>query len=323
VTHEEQDVFVPFANGATVVAMPMPPASPPGAARPPNAPAAQEQAPARERPAPREQQPAAAAQGQPAAQGRSGDGAVRGDGLPDPLRAELHELFLHSGAQLRSTYQAHLGRPDLATPSALLPFTDCATAGAVAGRLAVINAVLHYRRPGGPATARQTASAVRGMLKRATDTSRTHLTGVLAALDELAGDPTAAQREDADLGAAAARLEDALHTSPGVYVYTYPHYWRHPYVPGTERRLLKLGKTGGATFAQLRAQARQIGAPEDPLLLRVYVTDEPGASEHTFHRLLDAAEHTRGEEWFSTTLEFCDEIATALRLEILEADVPV
>ncbi len=255
-----------------------------------------------------------------------------GEGLPDKLRVDLHELLLRAGGQLQSTYEARVAHPDVLTPKALLPYTDCSTAGAVSSRLAVINAVFNRQMPGGPSTARQTGSSVRGLLKLGpNDDVRAYLNIVLVALDELAGDANASLREEAEIEARSAQLESEaekkLRNATGVYVYTYPHYWKHPYVAGTERRLLKVGKTDGAAFTRIRAQARQTGAPEEPLLLRVYVAPEPGASERSFHRLLDAAEHSRnegvtaGREWFSTTLEFCDEIAAALRLEVLAADV--
>jgi len=255
-----------------------------------------------------------------------------GDGLPDSLREDLHELLLRAGGQLQSTYEARVSHPQLQTPKALLPHTDCSTAGSVSSRLAVINAVFDRQMPGGPSTARQTASSIRGLLKLGpNDDVRGYLNIVLVALDDLAGDASASLREEAEIEARSLQLESEaekkLRNASGVYVYTYPHYWKHPYVPGTERRLLKVGKTDGAAFVRIRAQARQTGAPEEPLLLRVYVAPEPGTSERSFHRLLDAAEHSRnegataGREWFSTTLEFCDEIAAALRLEVLAADV--
>jgi hypothetical protein len=71
-------------------------------------------------------------------------------------------------------------------------------------------------------------------------------------------------------------------------------------------------------------QARQTGMPEDPLLLRVYTTDDPTAAEKDFHMLLDAAEHQRsvgaavGKEWFVTTVKYCDAVATALKLTVLK-----
>jgi hypothetical protein len=309
--------FVPYANGgATTVATPMPGNTIEGTVMP--TPAAPQGPPAAP-PPPAPPRPKVVPHG-------------LGDGLPDSLRADLHELLLRAGGQLQSTYEARMAHPDLPAPKALLPYTDCSTAGSVSSRLAVINAVFNRQMPGGPSIARQTAASVRALLKLGpNDEVRAYLNIVLVALDELAGDANAALREEAEIEARSAQLESEaekkLRNTAGVYVYTYPHYWKHPYVPGTERRLLKVGKTDGAAFTRIRAQARQAGAPEEPLLLRVYVAPEPGMSERSFHRLLDAAEHSRnegataGREWFSTTLEFCDEIAAALRLEVLAADV--
>jgi T5orf172 domain len=313
--------FVPYGNGGspTMVATPMPPGNTiEGTVMPtPSAP-----------PAP----PPSAPTAPPAAPRAKGVPVGLGDGLPDKLRVDLHDLLLGAGGQLQSTYEARLAHPEMQTPRALLPYTDCSTAGSVSSRLAVVNAVFNRQMPGGPSTARQTASSVRGLLKLGpNDDVRAYLNIVLVALDELAGDANASLREEAEIEARSAQLESEaekmLRNASGVYVYTYPHYWKHPYVPGTERRLLKVGKTDGAAFTRIRAQARQAGAPEEPLLLRVYVAPEPGLSERSFHRLLDAAEHARnegataGREWFSTTLEFCDEIAAALRLDVLAADV--
>jgi hypothetical protein len=310
--------FVPYANGgATMVATPKPPGNTiEGTVMP--APAAPQGPPAAPAP-PAPPRPKVVPHG-------------LGDGLPDSLRADLHELLLRAGGQLQSTYEARMAHPDLQMPKALLPYTDCSTAGSVSTRLAVINAVFNRQMPGGPSIARQTAASVRGLLKLGpNDEVRAYLNIVLVALDELAGDANAALREEAEIEARSAQLESEaekkLRNAAGVYVYTYPHYWKHPYVAGTERRLLKVGKTDGAAFTRIRAQARQAGAPEEPLLLRIYVAPEPGVSERSFHRLLDAAEHSRnegataGREWYSTTLEFCDEIAAALRLEVLAADV--
>ena len=244
---------------------------------------------------------------------------------PGGLAAELHALLLAADDQLKSVYQARVSHPDAVTAVQLQPHTTCATTSGVAHRLATVDAVLNRQIPAGPSVARQAASAVRGLLTKVTRPDlRDHLTGVLAQLDARAGDPAAERRETEELEARSARFEktaeERLRTSPGVYVYTYPHYWTHPYEPGTERRLLKIGQTDGAAFARIRTQV----GPEDPLLLRVYLTPEPATTERTFHRLLDAAEHNRsvGREWFSTTVDFCDEIAGALNLQVLAADAP-
>jgi hypothetical protein len=257
-----------------------------------------------------------------------------GEQLAPPVRAELHALLSHAGGQLESAYRARISRPDVTTPAALLEFTECSTVAALVNRLAVVDAVFNRQRPAGPSIARQAAVAVRSLFKTARDEAvRAHLTAVAADLDELADDAVATRREEAELEAQGAELEMAVERklrdettgAAAVYVYTYPHYWKHPYVPGTERRLLRVGTTDGSTFTRIRAQSRQTGAPEDPLLLRVYVAPEPAATSRAFHRLLDAADQadaegtTIGPDWYSTTLEFCDEIAAALRLEPLSA----
>lgn len=254
-----------------------------------------------------------------------------GDDLPPALRIELHTLLKAAPGQLGSAYAARLAHP-AAGPTQLLQHTDAANVGALSNRLAVVNAVLNKQMPGGPSTARQAAASVRGLLRRAVDeAARKHLTEVLTSLEELAANPDAAESEAVHLEASSAALEKAaepeLHAASGVYVYTYPHYWRYPYVPGTNFRLLKVGQTAQGAWQRIRSQARTTGTPENPLLLRVYISDDAARTEHTFHRLLDAAEHQRsegyavGREWFATTVEFCDEIARALGLKILSADV--
>jgi len=62
--------------------------------------------------------------------------------------------------------------------------------------------------------------------------------------------------------------------------------------------------------------------PEEPILLRIYRTDGAHTApvESDFHRLLEAAQHSRsvarsaGREWFLTSTRFLDEIARVLKL---------
>jgi hypothetical protein len=71
--------------------------------------------------------------------------------------------------------------------------------------------------------------------------------------------------------------------------------------------------------------------PEDPVVLRVYtsnakLTDDShnpyGALEKKFHQWLASAGHSKtlarsgGTEWFATTVEFLDQIAINLDLDI-------
>src|SRR5690606_10519373 len=113
-----------------------------------------------------------------------------------------------------------------------------------------------------------------------------------------------------------------------VYVYTYPHYWRYPTVENTRRTLLKIGMTKVDAEARVREQTRQTAVPEDPVILRVYASPsrDPQDVERDFHRLLNAADHTRptkgssGREWFETSIEFLDAIAKVLGLVNIRPD---
>ncbi|MEJ5946541.1 GIY-YIG nuclease family protein [Pseudokineococcus basanitobsidens] len=172
----------------------------------------------------------------------------------------------------------------------------------------------------------QAARSVRTLRKRTTDPVVVdHLESVLDDLRGRADNEDAVAAEDVEPKAASEELSKTLAAASGVYVYTYPHYWRHPYSTGSERRLLKVGRTGSKAWNRVLSQARRTGMPEDPVLLRVYETDDPATVEHHFHVLLDAAEHQRsqgvavGTEWFVTTIDFCDAVAEVLGLPTLKA----
>ena len=110
---------------------------------------------------------------------------------------------------------------------------------------------------------------------------------------------------------------------PGIYVYSLPHYVRHPYDEESGRTLLKVGRADRSVIKRFREQTRTTALPEDPVLLRVYPCGEESSSvmEGKFHSLLEAADHDRskartgGTEWFLTSLKFLDEIATTLGLQ--------
>lgn len=129
------------------------------------------------------------------------------------------------------------------------------------------------------------------------------------------------EEEEQQLQSKGDELEAALSLG-GVYVYTFPQYWRSPTVSGTRRTLLKIGMSTRDANARIGEQARGTVMPEEPLILRAYqsASSEPRDLERTFHRLLNAADHTRennnagGREWFETSVEFLDTIPTVLGL---------
>jgi hypothetical protein len=119
----------------------------------------------------------------------------------------------------------------------------------------------------------------------------------------------------------ATRAAEAANT-PGIYVYTLPHYLRYPYEPETGRTLLKVGHSSVDAHYRASSQGRLTALPEDPILLRIYPVDESAQAERQFHAWLRDADHaggrTRraGSEWFVTSTKFLDRVARSLGLTI-------
>jgi hypothetical protein len=205
-----------------------------------------------------------------------------------------------------------------------------ANPGAVSNIIANIHAIRDGVIPRSPTRAAQARSAARSFVKQHPLTPDTllHVEGVIDALSDVVDDPEAQELEEAQLKVRGDELETTLALGGGVYVFTFPHYWRHPTVEGTRRTLLKVGMTTRDAEGRVRQQARQTSVPEDPLLLRVYQhpTMDPRIAEKTFHRLLVAAEHTRGDtrtggtEWFETSVDLLDTIAGVLGMTVHQAD---
>jgi hypothetical protein len=134
-----------------------------------------------------------------------------------------------------------------------------------------------------------------------------------------------------DKQAQAAEVADAVKATqaaeasgmPGIYVYTLPHYLRHPFDPATGKTLLKVGHSSADVYYRAGSQGRLTALPEDPILLRIYPVDESAAAERDFHEWLRDADHsgsrTRrgGSEWFVTSTKFLDRIARSKQLEVI------
>ncbi|MCY3839244.1 MAG: GIY-YIG nuclease family protein, partial [Gammaproteobacteria bacterium] len=108
----------------------------------------------------------------------------------------------------------------------------------------------------------------------------------------------------------------------GIYVYTLPHYLRHPKQPADDpgyssnKTLLKVGMSDRDVLERVRQQGT--GLPEPPVLLRVFTSkDRPLTEvEATMHKLLGAFDHNpnrergAGKEWFLTLLPALDALAS-------------
>lgn len=128
------------------------------------------------------------------------------------------------------------------------------------------------------------------------------------------------------------RDEEKARNRPEIYVYTLPHYEKHPVVEGvpgkeeSKRTFYKVGRTGKDIRERVMAQAT--GLPETPIVRRRYFheCDNDKAIkelEGAIHSLLVAADHRRVKgsktEWFCTSLIFLDLVAHTLGLARFES----
>lgn len=185
-----------------------------------------------------------------------------------------------------------------------------------------IHALLTGEVPTSPWTARSVAAKLRRWL-RVLDLDqrlRDDLTQFEATVQSRADDPDAQAVEVEKAVAKSKAAED--DGTPGVYVYTLPHYLKHRIDEETGKTLLKVGHSARDAYYRAGSAGRLTALPEDPILLRIYPAAESAAAEKQFHAWLTAADHagTRtkraGAEWFVTSTKFLDRVAQALDLEV-------
>lgn len=151
---------------------------------------------------------------------------------------------------------------------------------------------------------------------------RAHRPGVTA---RVTGRDVSAQSVEVDAAVEETKKAEALGT-PGIYVYTLPHYLRYPVDPDTRRTLLKVGHSSTDAYDRAASQGRLTALPEDPILLRIYPADASATVERDFHEWLRSADHAGsrtqrgGSEWFLTSTKFLDRIARSKNLEIREVN---
>ncbi|WP_427869870.1 hypothetical protein [Leucobacter luti] len=175
--------------------------------------------------------------------------------------------------------------------------------------------------PTGPTLALQAARRVRTLLKRPDLSPELRADWMLLEeqLTVRAEDRIAAEAEDA--ATAKATVEAEAAGTPGIYVYTLPHYLKYPFDPDTGKTLLKVGHSSRDALHRAGSQGRFTALPEDPILLRIYPVVMSNDVERKFHEWLRMADHhgtrTRrgGTEWFLTSTKFLDHIAEHLGLE--------
>lgn len=192
--------------------------------------------------------------------------------------------------------------------------------------------------PTSPSRAAIAARAIGGLLRDNPNLSNEalqHLQALRSIVESVEKDDEAIAGEQTSLKIASEELSEKVEKLGGVYVYTFPTYLKVPAKYDPERFWLKIGQTGRVVNRRISEQLRSTAMPEDPVILRVYTEPDSeqvrpevdyGALEKKFHKLLMSAGHSKtsarsgGTEWFATTLEFLDEIAETLSLDIETRD---
>lgn len=185
--------------------------------------------------------------------------------------------------------------------------------------------------PTAPSVIRSCLSAVNGFLKRNRSSFSPRTVDVLSAriheLEARLDSSETVELEDRTVREREQNVE-ALDV-PGIYVYTLPHYYRHPLQPAdgefnAGKTLMKVGMSENDVIKRFRSQQRDTVLPEDPWLLRIYkCSADIRETERSFHDFLRAADHRQqsgrsvGKEWFLTSLRFLDQIAKDKNLVIL------
>lgn len=237
-----------------------------------------------------------------------------------------------------------LGKVARAMAQGVTSPTELASMGAGAnsghsGNLArVVRYVQNGIPPTAPSRAAQTGRSIGGLLRDSPTLSLeaiSYLQALRQLVDSIEKDDDAREGEATQLSKASEELTQKVEKLGGVYVYTFPTYLMVPAKVDPERFWLKIGQTGRVVEKRVSDQLRSTAMPEDPVILRVYTDPKADADgtevdyaalEKKFHKLLMSAGHSKtsarsgGTEWFATTLEFLDEIAETLELDIETRD---
>jgi hypothetical protein len=209
------------------------------------------------------------------------------------------------------------------TPEQMQEAEGTATLGWVYNYRTLLRVIRDGDIPSSPSLALQGARRVRAWLKLPNLSSglRQALVEQESLLMSRAEDRQAQVEEE---GAAVEKTQAAEASgTPGIYVYTLPHYLRHPYEADSGRTLLKVGHSARDALYRANSQGKLTALPEDPILLRVYPVEESAKAERDFHAWLNDADHAGnrtlrgGSEWFVTSTKFLDRIARSAGLEVI------
>lgn len=191
--------------------------------------------------------------------------------------------------------------------------------------------------PDKPTSAERYARNIRGFLKdgknQLSESASENLTQLLEECNHNASDEKAIDEQSREMEQETREQESSGRS--GIYVYTLPHYYRHPKEPGSDddlydRTLFKVGMSELDAEKRVREQSTT-ALPEPPSLLRIYSpkenNDDIPKIEKKLHKILRAANHKQnrekgaGKEWFLTSLEFLDAVAEIMDLDVWRSKI--
>lgn len=245
--------------------------------------------------------------------------------LTNALILEIQEAIARNQGNLGKAFRAQ--QEGATTARQLVEQGAAANLGAAGNLQAVLRALVDHKLPKYPSRAAQTGRSIGGLLRDNPDLSldaKNHLLNLRAELDSIINDEIANLQESKEFEKISDALIADVEKLGGVYVYTFPTYLKVPVKTDPERFWFKIGMTQRVVDLRIADQTRATAMPEDPWVLRVYRSSARSNVdiERQFHKMLDAAGHARteakrgGREWFATNLEFLDELAQLLELEI-------
>lgn len=236
-----------------------------------------------------------------------------------------------AAALLTDTVLAELGeaidRGDILPALASHAWQEKVQYAAAAGLVEQVAPLLEGRAPAQPSQAARSLRAARELLsgnkERFSAGTTAYLEALIAELDAIAYDRQARLIEERELRRVSTELDELSQTTGGVYVYTFPHYWRHPSDARQGLHILRVGAAPGTPEGSIFEQARAADMPEEQIVLRFYLAPEgqdPFGLVERFHELLDASGHKRSQTsdeeavWFHADLDTLDMFAYILGL---------
>lgn len=242
---------------------------------------------------------------------------------PFDRRSEVEALLEADDTVLGNTWR--YDRDGLSTAE-MMEAEGVPSPGWISNYRSLIRVIRDGEIPTSPSGSTQAARRVRSWLKRKqlSPQLRVELIEQELVLTSRAADASAVADEVEVAVAATAAAESTQQ--PGIYVYTLPHYLRHPYDPDTGRTLLKVGHSAVDAHYRAESQGRLTALPEDPILLRIYPVEESARAERNFHSWLRDADHSAsrtrrgGSEWYLTSTKFLDRVAQSMGFSITEVN---